>query len=44
MKRSNVALRKAKSAYFKNLLNENKKLPREFEKDLPGKIRGGWPY
>ena len=30
----NIALRKAKSAYFKNLLNENKKLPREFWKTL----------
>ena len=30
----NIPLRKAKSAYFKNLLNENKKLPREFWKTL----------
>ena len=30
----NIALRKAKSAYFKNLLNENKNLPREFLKNL----------
>ena len=30
----NIALCKAKSAYFKNLLNENKKLPRDFWKTL----------
>ena len=30
----NLALRKAKSVYFKNLLNESKKLPREFWKTL----------
>ena len=28
----NITLCKAKSAYFKNLVNENKKLPREFWK------------
>ena len=30
----NIALLKAKSAYFKNLLNEKKKLSREFWKTL----------
>ena len=30
----NIALYKAKLAYFKTLLNENKELPREFWKTL----------
>ena len=42
----NFALGKAKSAYSKNLLNENKitsRILEGFEKDLPGEIRGVWP-